>query len=66
VNVLFIPFLVDDLHCSTAVVGFARGGADDRHAARHLAVSAFASGFKPTALVVFGICGLGCRSRVSA
>jgi len=59
VNVLFIPFLVDDLHCSTAVVGLARGAQMIGMLLGGLAVSAFASGFRPTALVVFGICGLG-------
>jgi MFS family permease len=59
VNVLFIPFLVDQLHCSSAVVGLARGAQMAGMLLGGLAVSALAGGFKPTALVVFGICGLG-------
>jgi MFS family permease len=59
VNVLFIPFLVDVLHCSSALVGFARGAQMAGLLVGGLAVSALAGGFKPTALVVFGICGLG-------
>ena len=59
INVLFIPFLVDELHCSTAVVGLARGAQMVGMLLGGLAVSALARGFKPIALVVLGICGLG-------
>ena len=59
VNVLFIPFLVDELHASTAMVGFARGAQMIGMLLGGLAVSTLAGGFKPTVLVVLGICGLG-------
>src|SRR5207249_6198141 len=59
VNVLYIPFLVGELHCSTAVVGLARVAQMAGMLLGGLAVSALAGGFKPTTLVVLGICGLG-------
>ncbi len=59
VNVLFIPFLVSELRCSTAVVGLARGAQMLGLLAGGIAVSALARFVRPTTLVVAGICSLG-------
>ena len=59
VNVLFLPFLVDELHCSTAVVGLARGAQMFGLLAGGAAVSLVTRRVTPTTLVVAGICGLG-------
>lgn len=59
VNVLFLPFLIDDLHGSTTIVGIARGVQMLGLLAGGAAVSVLAPRVAPTALVVAGICGLG-------
>ena len=59
VNVLFLPFLTDELHGSTAVVGIARGAQMLGLLAGGAVVSVFARRVGPTTLVVAGICALG-------
>jgi len=59
VNVLFIPFLVSELRCSTAVVGLARGAQMLGLLAGGVAVSVLSRFLRPTTLVVVGICALG-------
>ena len=59
VNVLFLPFLTDELHGSTTVVGIARGAQMLGLLAGGAAVSVFARRVVPTTLVVVGICSLG-------
>lgn len=59
VNVLFLPFLTDELHGSTTVVGIARGAQMLGLLAGGAAVSVFARRIGPTTLVVVGICSLG-------
>src|SRR5262249_49778642 len=60
VNVLYLPFLLNELHGWRAGVGRAGGAQRLGLLVGGLAVSALAAGFPPVALVVFGICGLGC------
>lgn len=59
VNVLFLPFLTDELHGTTTVVGIARGVQMVGLLAGGALVSVLAKRIAPTALVVAGICGLG-------
>ena len=59
VNVLFLPFLTDELHGSTTVVGIARGVQMFGLLAGGALVTLLAKRVGPTALVVAGICGLG-------